>query len=141
MTSIAPRSRGEGGPGWTARRPSWAPMAIRWPLWSVSGRTARATAATGRFGRGRVLQAVPQWLAKPIRSALSTCQIHKRGPVMNPRGAFLATLAVALLVASGSARGQCFTEFRASPGSGPEDITAGADGNVWFTEFDSGSIA
>ena len=28
-----------------------------------------------------------------------------------------------------------------SPGSGPEDITAGADGNVWFTEFDSGSIA
>jgi streptogramin lyase len=60
---------------------------------------------------------------------------------MNPRGAFLATLAVAHLVASGSARGQCFTEFRTSPGSGPEDITAGADGNVWFTEFDSGSIA
>jgi streptogramin lyase len=60
---------------------------------------------------------------------------------MNPRGALLAAFAVPLLVATGSARGQCFTEFRASPGSGPEDITTGPDGNLWFTEFDSGSIA
>ena len=60
---------------------------------------------------------------------------------MNPRRAFLAALAVALLVATDSARGQCFTEFRASPGSGPEGITTGPDMNLWFTEFDAGSIA
>jgi len=60
---------------------------------------------------------------------------------MNPRGAFLAALAVAVLVATDSARGQCFTEFRASPGSGPEGITTGPDMNLWFTEFDAGSIA
>jgi len=60
---------------------------------------------------------------------------------MNPRGALLAVLAVTLLVATGSARGQCFTKFRASPGSGPADITVGPDGNLWFTEFDSGSLA
>jgi streptogramin lyase len=60
---------------------------------------------------------------------------------MHPRGALLAVLAVTLLVATGSARGQCFTEFRASPGSGPADITAGPDGNLWFTEFDSGRLA
>ena len=60
---------------------------------------------------------------------------------MNRRGALPAMLAVTLLVATGSARGQCFTEFRASPGSGPADITAGPDGNLWFTEFDSGSLA
>src|SRR6516162_11457125 len=60
---------------------------------------------------------------------------------MNSRGARLAVLAVTLLVATSSARGQCFTEFRASPGSGPADITAGPDGNLWFTEFDSGSLA
>jgi streptogramin lyase len=53
---------------------------------------------------------------------------------VNPRGARLAVLAVTLLVATGSARGQCFTEFRASSGSGPADITAGPDGNLWFTE-------
>src|SRR5215831_12132839 len=60
---------------------------------------------------------------------------------MNPRGPLLAVVAVSLLVATGSARAQCFTEFRASPGSGPEGITAGPDANLWFTEFDSGSIA
>src|SRR5262245_36194405 len=53
---------------------------------------------------------------------------------MNPRGAHLAALAVTLLVATGSARGQCFTEFRASSGSGPENITTGPDMSLWFTE-------
>src|SRR5262245_52746676 len=60
---------------------------------------------------------------------------------MHQRSGLLAMLAVSLLVSTGSARGQCFTEFRGPPGSSPEDITAGRDANLWFTEFDSGSIA
>jgi streptogramin lyase len=52
-----------------------------------------------------------------------------------------AVLVVALLVAVGSAHGQCITEFRASAGSFPEGITTGSDGNLWLTEFDAGSIA
>src|SRR6476659_759295 len=60
---------------------------------------------------------------------------------MNLRGARLAAFAVTLLVATGSAHGQCFTEFRASPFSGPSGITTGPDANLWFTEFDAGSIA
>ncbi len=59
---------------------------------------------------------------------------------MNRRGAFLVALAVNLLVAAGTARGQCFTEFRGSPFSFPEDITAGPDANLWFTEFDPDNI-
>lgn len=60
---------------------------------------------------------------------------------MNPRGALLPVFAVTLLVATGSARGQCFTEFRASPGSFPSGITTGPDANLWFTEFNPGNIA
>ena len=60
---------------------------------------------------------------------------------MNPRGALLAVLAMALLASIGSAHGQCFTEFRVSPGSYPGGITAGPDGNLWFTEFNPGNIA
>ena len=58
---------------------------------------------------------------------------------MNRRGAFLVVLGVTLLVAA-TARGQCFTEFRASPFSFPEGITTGPDANLWFTEFDPGNI-
>src|SRR4029450_676294 len=60
---------------------------------------------------------------------------------MHQRSGRLALLPVSLLVSTGSARGQCFTEFRGPPGGSPEDITTGPDANLWFTEFDSGSIA
>ena len=60
---------------------------------------------------------------------------------MNTRGTLLAAVAVTLLAAAGSARGQCFTEFRASPFSFPAGITTGPDANLWFTEFDPGNIA
>src|SRR5262245_18076247 len=60
---------------------------------------------------------------------------------MHQRSRLLAMLAVSLLVSTGFARAQCFTEFRGAPGSSPADITAGPDANLWFTEFDSGSIA
>ncbi len=59
---------------------------------------------------------------------------------MNPRSPFLVAL-VTLLVAAGTARGQCFTEFRASPLSFPGGITTGPDANLWFTESDPGNVA
>ena len=60
---------------------------------------------------------------------------------MHHRGALLAMLASTLLAAIGSAHAQCFTEFRASPGSDPAGITTGPDGNLWFTEFAAGNVA
>jgi streptogramin lyase len=51
-----------------------------------------------------------------------------------------AVLVVALLAAVGSAHAQCLTQFKATAFSGPEGIATGPDGNLWFTEFDAGSI-
>jgi streptogramin lyase len=56
------------------------------------------------------------------------------------RGA-TACIVIALLAATGSARGQCVTEFTLPPGSDPAHLTAGPDGNVWFTEFAPGNVA
>ena len=43
---------------------------------------------------------------------------------------------VAVLLSTGAARGQVVTEFGAgiSPSAGVRGITAGPDGNLWFTE-------
>src|SRR6185295_11775641 len=59
---------------------------------------------------------------------------------MHRKGGRAVVLAVALLVTTGSAHGQCVTQFPASPLSLPEAITTGSDGNLWFTEFSSGNI-
>ena len=55
----------------------------------------------------------------------------------------LLLLLAALLGPSAAANAAQITEFSAgiSPGSGPADITAGADGNLWFTEERGGRVA
>lgn len=55
------------------------------------------------------------------------------------RAASVASFALLLAIAD-AAHGQCITEFLASPFSYPGGITTGSDGNLWFTEFDPGSI-
>ncbi len=47
-----------------------------------------------------------------------------------------------LLLVAGVASGQTITEFSAgiTTGSQPEGITAGPDGNIWFTELYTGTI-
>jgi streptogramin lyase len=47
---------------------------------------------------------------------------------------------VAALTAAATADGQCVTEFAPSALSFPSNITAGPDGNMWFSEFDPGNI-
>src|SRR4029077_18866554 len=124
-----PGAPGDGRAGCDAiRQPS------RFVLSAGSRRERRATVTR------TATTPAPELACRPIRSAHGPAGFTK-GAVMNPRGAFLAALAVAVLVATDSAHGQCFTEFRASPGSGPEGITTGPDMNLWFTEFDAGSIA
>lgn len=59
---------------------------------------------------------------------------------MHVRSSALATLALTSILAAGSARAQCFTEFRVSPSTYPSGIASGPDGNVWFTEFGVGSV-
>jgi virginiamycin B lyase len=58
-----------------------------------------------------------------------------------PRRGATAFAVAALLVSVESARGQCVTEFATSPGTSPIQITAGPDGNVWFTEFAPDNVA
>ena len=60
---------------------------------------------------------------------------------MNSRRGPVALLAVTLSLTTAAAHAQCITEFLASPGSFPTDITTGSDGNLWFTEFDPGNVA
>src|ERR1039457_4441892 len=49
---------------------------------------------------------------------------------------------VLLGLGSGSAQAQVVTEFSAgiTAGAAPEGVTAGPDGNLWFTEFSIGRI-
>ena len=51
-------------------------------------------------------------------------------------------MAGVILAAAGGANAATVTEFSAgiTPGSRPEGITAGPDGNLWFTEFDGDRI-
>ena len=47
-----------------------------------------------------------------------------------------------MLAGAGGANAATVTEFSAgiTPGSRPEGITAGPDGNLWFTEFNGGRV-
>jgi streptogramin lyase len=69
-----------------------------------------------------------------------------RGLLRRPLPIGPAVIALAFLVAPGgtsrveAAPPNPITEFALTPGSLPIDITAGPDGNLWFTEFGTGGI-